>query len=82
MTTPEHSATHSKHPTSPGEPPTPAEDPLLDRMIRRPTEADFEDILNSEGESGDIAPRDVTDATLPFPSNGSLGGTVSTPAGS
>lgn len=60
MNTPENHAIHSVHPTPPGEPPTPAEDPLLDRMIRRPTEADFEDILSPEGESGDIVPRDST----------------------
>lgn len=78
---PEPQTTHhhtANHPMS--EPETPAEDPLLDRMTRRPTEEDFADVLTPEGNSGDIAPRDVTDATLPFPSNGSLGGTISTGA--
>ena len=53
---------------------TPAESPLVDRMIRRPTEADFEDVLSPEGDSGDIAGSDVSDGTSV--NNASLGGTI------
>jgi hypothetical protein len=47
---------------------------LLDHMIRRPTEADFDDVLTPEGDmSGDIVGSDVSDAT--GASNDSLTGT-------
>jgi hypothetical protein len=53
---------------------TPAEDHLVDRMIRRPTEADFAEVLSPEGnESGDIAGSDISDSTAV--NNGALGGT-------
>jgi len=42
---------------------TPANDSLLDQMTRRPTEADFEDVLTPEGNSGDIFGSDVSDST-------------------
>lgn len=47
---------------------------LADRMIRRPTEADFEDVLSPEGNSGDIVGSDVSDATTV--TDASLGGTA------
>lgn len=53
--------------------PTPADDPLLDRMVRRPTEADFEDVLTPEGQSGDIFGSDVSESTAV--SDGALAGT-------
>jgi hypothetical protein len=46
---------------------------MLDHMVRRPTEADFADVLTPEGNSGDIMGSDVSAGT--GPSNGSLGGT-------
>jgi hypothetical protein len=46
---------------------------LLNHMVRRPTEEDFEDVLTPEGNaSGDIVGSDVTDGI--GPSNDSLGG--------
>lgn len=53
---------------------TPAEDHLIDRMVRRPTEADFEDVLSPEGNaSGDIGGSDITDSTRV--TNASISGT-------
>ena len=52
---------------------TPAEDHLIDHMVRRPTEEDFEDVLTPEGNSGDIAGSDVSDSTSI--SNASIAGT-------
>ncbi|MES2461431.1 MAG: hypothetical protein V4671_12685 [Armatimonadota bacterium] len=46
---------------------------MLDHMVRRPTEADFADVLTPEGNSGDIVGSDVSDGI--GPSNDSLGGT-------
>ena len=51
---------------------TPANDSLLDHMIRRPTEADFADVLTPEGNSGDIFGSDISDST--GVNNGSLDG--------
>lgn len=45
---------------------------VLEHMIRRPTEEDFEDVLTPEGNSGDIAGSDVSDGI--GVSNDSLGG--------
>jgi hypothetical protein len=42
-------------------------------MIRRPTEADFADVLSPEGNSGDVVGSDVSDSTMP--SDASIGGT-------
>jgi len=49
------------------------EEDLTKRMIRRPTEADFTDVLSPEGDSGDIVGSDVSDSTQA--GNASLGGT-------
>lgn len=46
---------------------------LKDRMIRRPTEADFEEVLSPEGNSGDIVGSDVSDSTTD--TGASVGGT-------
>jgi len=47
---------------------------ILEHMIRRPTDADFDDVLSPEGElSGDIVGSGVSDSVMP--SNDSLGGT-------
>ena len=48
------------------------EEDLTQHMIRRPTEADFADVLSPEGNSGDIVGSDVSDSTQA--SNASLGG--------
>lgn len=50
------------------------EEDLTKRMIRRPTEADFADVLSPEGNSGDIVGSDVSDSTQA--SNASIGGTI------
>ena len=50
------------------------EEDLTKKMIRRPTEADFADVLSPEGNSGDIVGSDVNDSTMP--SNASIGGTA------
>jgi hypothetical protein len=42
---------------------TPAEDPLLDRMVRLPDEDDFADVLSPEGDSGDIVGSEVSRST-------------------
>ncbi|MBC8102269.1 MAG: hypothetical protein H7Z41_06755 [Cytophagales bacterium] len=52
---------------------TGADRSLLNHMIRRPVEADFEEVLTPEGNSGDIAGSDVIRSS--GPSNDSLGGT-------
>ena len=49
------------------------DDTLKDRMIRRPTEADFDEVLSPEGNSGDIVGSDVSDSTTD--SGASVGGT-------
>jgi len=51
-----------------------ADQSILEHMIRRPTDADFAEVLRPEGElSGDIVGADVSDSVMP--SNDSLGGT-------
>ena len=49
------------------------EEDLTKKMIRRPTEADFADILSPEGNSGDLVGSDVSDSTTA--SNASVSGT-------
>ncbi len=49
------------------------EEDLTKRMIRRPTEEDFADVLSPEGNSGDIVGSDVNDSTMA--SDASIGGT-------
>jgi hypothetical protein len=49
------------------------ESDLTEQMIRRPTEADFAEVLSPEGNSGDIVGSDVSDSTVA--SNASIGGT-------
>ena len=49
------------------------EEDLTQKMIRVPTEADFEDVLSPEGDSGDIVGSDVSSSTIS--SNASVGGT-------
>lgn len=49
------------------------DDTLTERMIRRPTEADFADVLSPEGDSGDIVGSDVSNSTTA--SDISVGGT-------
>jgi hypothetical protein len=49
------------------------EEDLTKKMIRRPTEADFADVLSPEGNSGDVVGSDVSDSTMP--SDASIGGT-------
>jgi len=46
---------------------------LTQDMVRRPTEADFADVLRPEGNSGDIVGSDVSDSTIA--SNASVSGT-------
>ncbi len=48
------------------------EEDLTKKMIRRPTEADFADVLSPEGDSGDVVGSDVNDSTVP--TNASIGG--------
>lgn len=48
-------------------------DPLIDRMVRIPTEEDFEEVLKPEGNSGDIMGSDVSGSTAV--SNASVAGT-------
>lgn len=48
------------------------EQDLTEQMIRRPTEADFTDVLTPEGNSGDIVGSDVSDSTIA--TDASLGG--------
>ena len=50
------------------------EDDLTKRMIRRPTEADFADVLSPEGNSGELVGSDVSDSTAA--SDASVGGTA------
>ena len=45
------------------------DDTLKDRMIRRPTEADFADVLSPEGDSGDIVGSDISDSTTDSPAS-------------
>lgn len=46
---------------------------VMEHMIRRPTDEDFDEVLTPQGEiSGDIVGSDVSDDT--GPSNASLGG--------
>ena len=49
------------------------EEDLTKKMIRRPTEEDFADVLSPEGNSGDIVGSDVNDSTVA--SNASISGT-------
>ena len=49
------------------------EEDLTKKMIRRPTEDDFADVLSPEGDSGDIVGSDVNDSVVA--SNASIGGT-------
>ena len=53
----------------------PLNERLDEKLLRRPTEADFADVLSPEGNSGDIAGSDVSDSTSV--NNASLGGTSS-----
>jgi len=46
---------------------------LTDKMIRRPTEEDFEDVLTPEGFSEGTTGSDVSDGT--YPGNTSIAGT-------
>ncbi len=49
-----------------------ADTTLKDRMIRRPTEEDFAEVLNPEGDTG-VVGSDISDSTIA--SNASIGGT-------
>ena len=40
------------------------EEDLTEKMIRRPTEEDFEDVLTPEGDSGDIVGTAISDSTV------------------
>jgi hypothetical protein len=51
----------------------PTEERLIDHMVRLPTEADFEEVLSPEGNSGDIVGSGVSDSTTV--SNASIAGT-------
>lgn len=51
----------------------PLDERLDEHLIRRPTEADFADVLSPEGNSGDIAGSGVSTSTSV--NNASLGGT-------
>jgi hypothetical protein len=46
---------------------------LTQRMIRRPTDADIEEVMTPEANSGDTVGSDVSDSTMA--TNDSLGGT-------
>lgn len=49
------------------------EENLTPKMARRPTEADFEEVLSPEGNSGDLVGSDVSDSTTA--TNTSISGT-------
>ena len=53
----------------------PLEERLDEKLLRRPTEADFADVLSPQGNSGDIAGSDVSDSSSV--NNAALGGTTS-----
>lgn len=52
---------------------TPAEDPLVERMIRVPDEDDFAEVLSPEGNSGDIVGSEISGSTTV--SDAAVGGT-------
>ena len=51
----------------------PLDERLNEHLIRRPTEADFDEVLSPEGNSGDIVGSDVSTSTAV--NNAALGGT-------